>query len=106
MLSGTATSKDKKYHLYFIRARKDPNKKMPVYIVRKDSMRADGEYLGYIRFNGAWRQYVFHPDQNSYWSSGCLELITEFLNKVNKKFRDSIRRKANGGNKNVKMRKM
>ena len=39
-----------------------------------------GDILGFIKWNGAWRQYWFMPEKGSGWSAGCMEDVTEFIN--------------------------
>jgi hypothetical protein len=62
------------------------------YGIRKNSSSGLAEILGIIQFNGAWRQFVFMPQPETYWSKGCLEKINEFLDKLNKEFRKKHRK--------------
>jgi hypothetical protein len=64
------------------------NRKTFWYGIRKNSKSGLMEILGIIRFNGAWRQFVFEPQPDTFWSKGCLEKINEFLDKLNKEFRN------------------
>lgn len=97
MLAGTESSKEMKFHLKFVRTNKPKGKKTNSYKIFK-VMNAprfyDGEeYLGIIKWYGAFRQYVFYPDKDTMWSKGCLELINRFLDKVNKRHRNKLRKK-------------
>ena len=49
--------------------------------------------LGHIKFHGAWRQFVFHPDKDTFYNKGCLQLINNFLEKVNKRWRAKIQKR-------------
>ena len=87
----------KKFHLYFVRAKRrtkqEKKRKTPIYIIRKDSSSALAERLGLIKFSGRWRQFVFYPDEGTFWSSGCLDIVNKFVIKKNKAWRDKIRRR-------------
>lgn len=74
--------------LYFCLVRKKRNKKTREWVVRKNSHYALAERLGMIKWFGRWRQYVFIPDQNTVWSSGCLTQISEFLIGCNVAYRE------------------
>lgn len=43
-----------------------------------------GDLLGTIRWYGAWRQYAFHPADDTIWNIGCMQdveaCITELMN--------------------------
>lgn len=92
MLAGIEYDSKNKYHLYFVRAfkitKQDKKRKTPIYIVRKDSQISMAERLGLIKFSGRWRQFVFYPDNETFWSYGCLEIVNKFLFKVNKRWRN------------------
>ena len=51
----------------------------------------DKDNLGYIKFRGAWRQYVFEPTIGTFWNYNCLDQISEFLKTENKKWRDKLK---------------
>jgi hypothetical protein len=40
--------------------------------------RRSGAVLGQIRWYGAWRQYVLHPDPTAIFSGDCLHDIADF----------------------------
>lgn len=98
MLAGIEYEKKAKYHLYFVRAfkrtKQDKKRKTPIYIVRKDSSSSMAEFLGLIKFSGRWRQFVFYPDNETFWSYGCLEIINKFLLKVNKRWKNKIKKRC------------
>lgn len=84
---------DKKYRIYFCKARKEKGRKTDVYIVRKDSSTGLAQYLAEIVWSGRWRQYVLRCVSSIYatdWSAGCLDEISSFLKKINAKHRESI----------------
>lgn len=41
-----------------------------------------GNYLGIIKWYGAWRQYVFFPVENSIFSIGCLKDLENALETI------------------------
>lgn len=43
--------------------------------------------VGLIKFNGAWRQFIFEPADTTFWSYSCLEQIVEFLKEKNLEWR-------------------
>jgi len=38
-----------------------------------------GDWLGGISWHGAWRQYVYYPNGQTLYSSGCMEDISDFI---------------------------
>ncbi len=92
MLAGTESSKDRKYHLSFRRKRKPKGKKTNIYVVEKDH--EYGLRLGEVRWYGAFRQYCFYPEKDTMFSKGCLELVNNFLDKVNKRHRNKLKNKT------------
>jgi hypothetical protein len=40
---------------------------------------SSNDILGVIKWNGPWRQYVFHAGPNTFWSVGCLNDVQEFI---------------------------
>lgn len=38
-----------------------------------------GESLGFVKWYGSWRRYVFYPGQMMLFDSGCLTEITTFI---------------------------
>jgi hypothetical protein len=89
-------SRDPKFRLYFVRAykKKKDKRKTPIYIVRKDSCHSIGERLGLIKFRGAWRQFVFYPDDKTFWNKDCLDKVSYFLYDLNAVWRDKHGRKT------------
>jgi hypothetical protein len=77
----------------YINKCRNPGLKTSVFAVRKDSKNGLAEYLGHIKWNGAWRQYCFYPELETIWSSGCLQGITDFLTKINQLQRMKQRKK-------------
>jgi hypothetical protein len=47
----------------------------------------DKDHLGYIKFDGAWRQYISEPCIGTKWSKSCLDQVSGFLDKQNKKWK-------------------
>lgn len=48
---------------------------------------SSGNTLGWIDWRIGWRQYVFEPNDNTSWSSGCLRDVIAFLDAQNLKQR-------------------
>jgi hypothetical protein len=66
-------------------------RKTRVFAVRKDDKTGLAEYLGSIKFNPRWRQYVFNPEKDTFWSSGCMKNIMIFIDKMNLSWRKKIK---------------
>jgi len=45
------------------------------------------DILGYVKWYGAWRQYVFMPVDATLWNDSCLQGIVDYLQKINKEHR-------------------
>lgn len=95
MLAGLQYPKKGKYHLIFYRKNKPKDKKTNVYVVYKKMPESAKERLGEIKWNGAFRKYWFLPDNNTGWSDDCLDLVSNFLKKTNKRYRNKLRRQHN-----------
>lgn len=56
------------------------------------TIRTNGDcfLLGEIRWNGSWRQYCLIPtiQATTIWSKGCLNDVSDFLQKINKEQRN------------------
>ena len=76
----------KKWYLYYCGPAKrvpgERKRKLPYYIVRKDSTSRLAERLGIIKWHGGWRQYVFWPDDKTAWSQDCLIDVAYFLRRI------------------------
>ena len=72
----------------FINQVHNPKRKTKAFAIRKNDKTGLSIYLGEIRFDGAWRQYVFLPDAYTKWSAGCKIKIAEFEERLNKEFRE------------------
>lgn len=57
----------------------DVKKKTETYAVR--NIRSQ-EVIGYIKWEGAWRQYCFYPEGQTIWSRSCLMDVQDFLCKL------------------------
>lgn len=64
-------------------------KKTNLYAIRRDDTTGCGRFLGTIKWDGAWRQYVTEFDSNTKWSSGCKKKICEFEDMINQKHREN-----------------
>jgi len=59
------------------------NRKTKIYFLCNS--RNELIHLGKIKWHGAWRQYCFFPEEDTLFNSDCLNDITDFLNKLNKR---------------------
>lgn len=76
--------KDKKSYIDISKI-SNPNEKLSKYIVFNRNSKF---VLGYISFLNRWKQYVFLPSDTSQFSSGCLNDIVEFLDKINEEYKN------------------
>ena len=65
--------------------------KTNIYAIRRNDDTGLASYLGGIKWSGRWRQYVFEPKQDTMWNWSCLRGIIDFLVKINKIHRKSLR---------------
>jgi len=93
LLAGTESRKDLKYHLKFTRRNKPKGKKTNIYNIIKIMQSKPDQHLGLIKWNGAFRKYWFEPINDTGWSDDCLDLVSYFLKKVNKRHRQKLRKK-------------
>lgn len=94
MLAGIEVSKKKlKYHLKFTRRAKPKGKKTNIYNVIKIMDDSPEEHLGLVKWNGGFRKYWFLPDNDTGWSGDCMDLVSAFLKKVNKRHWNKIRKR-------------
>jgi hypothetical protein len=63
-------------HLKFVKAPQNPSKKTAFYVVVSNH---DDSELGFIEWNGGWRQYCFYPYEDCVWSWDCLKDLSEFI---------------------------
>lgn len=61
--------------------------KTNLFAVRRDDKTGYACLLGLIKYDGAWRQYIFLPDENTKWSDSCLINISNFCGLQTKKLR-------------------
>jgi len=57
------------------------------------------ELLGEIKWSCNFRQYCFYPEQDTFWSNGCLQEIQNFINKLSS---ESKLTTLNHGNQHIK----
>lgn len=68
-------------------------RKTKVFAVRRNDKTGLGAYLGSIEYDGAWRQYVFCPDEKTKWSVSCGRAIFDFCEEQTKKLREKWRKR-------------
>jgi len=66
-------------YLLITRGIQSPSKKTMTLII---SAKSTGDYLGVIKWYGAWRRYCFYPANMTVFSSGCLKDIQNCLDKL------------------------
>ena len=57
-------------------------RKTDIYIVKNIK---SGWGIGHIKWHPSWRQYCFFPGQDSIYSYGCLDNISDFIFQLMKK---------------------
>lgn len=65
-------------------------RKTPMYHIWSKTSLSD---IGIIKWYGAWRKFCFFPIEDTIWDSKCLSNIIEFLDKINKDYREEMKRK-------------
>lgn len=66
-------------HLKFEKYERRDGKKTDIYAVVSY---VEKDVLGYIRWHGPWRQYVFGTNSDVIWSWDCLKQVSEFIKKL------------------------
>ena len=84
---------ENKNTLVYINQCHNKGKKTNLYAVRCNDKKGLSHLLGIIKFNGAWRQYVFYPEPNTKWSCGCKRELSNFEEEITKKWRKSLIKK-------------
>jgi len=61
-------------------------KQMPKTEVYRVLSNHDESVLGFVRWHGSWRQYVYDTDMNDViWSKDCLNELKNFIVELNEK---------------------
>ena len=68
-------------------------RKTRIFTVRRNDKIGLCHLLGKIEWSGAWRQYVFKPEEKTLWSSLCLFGISDFLEKINQEEREKWKKR-------------
>lgn len=76
-----------KIHITFYKLPKPKGRKTDIWEI----ITLDRENLGYIKFDGAWRQFIFEPSCNTKWSFSCCDQVSEFLVEQNTKWKNSLK---------------
>lgn len=69
-------------YLNIYEERKSPSGKTSIYVVANS---VTATILGYISWWGAWRKYVFKPNEEMVFDSNCLNEIESFLDEATAK---------------------
>lgn len=78
-----------KVYIKFVKLKRPKDRKTDIYEI----ITMDKDHLGYIKFDGAWRQYIYEPCIGTKWSSGCMDQVSAFLKEQNNKWRKKIAKK-------------
>ncbi len=62
-----------------------PKRKTCTYVLANSST---DSILGAIKWYGPWRQFTFQPMAGTVWNDDCLEIIGDFLGKLNHDYRN------------------
>ena len=76
-----------KVYITFYKLKRKKNRKTDIWEI----ITMDKDHLGYIKFSGAWRQYVFEPCIGTKWNYSCLDQVSKFLVEQNKKWRSKLK---------------
>ena len=72
--------------LTFTREGTTPTGKTTLWnVTNKESVR-----LGRIKWNGAWRKYVFHPTAGTHYDTRCMTDLASFLKHLDKMHRRGL----------------
>lgn len=77
-----------KIHIVFYKLRKPKGRKTDIWEI----ITIDKDHLGYIKFDGAWRQFIFEPCIGTKWSFSCCDQISKFLVEQNKKWKNKLKK--------------
>ena len=50
-----------------------------------------GVYLGVVKWEGGWRQYVFWPEPSTLWAASCLTDLAAFVADLNAEQKAGVR---------------
>ncbi len=78
-----------KIHITFYKLKKPKGRKTDIWEI----ITIDKDHLGYIKFDGAWRQFIFEPCDGTKWSSSCCDQVSKFLVEQNKKWKNGQKKK-------------
>jgi len=76
-----------KIHITFYKLRKPKGRKTDIWKI----ITVDRQNLGYIKFDGAWRQFVCETANDTKWSASCFDQISDFLKEQNKKWKRKLK---------------
>jgi len=77
-----------KIHITFYKLPKPKGRKTDVWEI----ITLDKNHLGFIRFNGAWRQFVCETADETIWSASCFDQISAFLKEQNTKWKRGLKK--------------
>lgn len=74
-----------KIHIVFYKLKRKKDRKTDIWEI----ITIDKDHLGYIKFSGAWRQFIFEPGIDTKWSYSCLDQVSKFLVEQNNKWKST-----------------
>lgn len=77
-----------KIHITFYKLKKPKGRKTDIWEI----ITLDRDHLGYIKFDGAWRGFVFEPFIGTKWSASCCDQVSKFLVEQNKKWKNKLQK--------------
>jgi len=81
-----------KIHITFYKLKKPKGRKTDIWEI----ITLDRTNLGYIKFDGAWRQFICETANDTKWSASCFDQISKFLVEQNTKWKKSLKEKQKG----------
>ncbi len=79
-----------KVYITFYKLERPKNRKTDIWEI----ITMDTNHLGYIKFDGGWRQFIFEPSIDTKWNYSCLEQVSKFLVEQNIIWRNSLKGKS------------
>ena len=76
-----------KIHITFYKLERPKNRKTDIWEI----ITIDKDFLGYVKFDGAWRRFIFEPDAHTKWSPSCLDQVSAFCKEQTKKWRNGLK---------------
>ena len=76
-----------KVYITFYKLKRPKNRRTNIWEI----ITMDKDHLGYIKFDGGWRQFIFEPCIGTKWNYSCCDQVSKFLVEQNTKWRTKIK---------------